>query len=39
LIPLEVLRCIKVNITGVLWFDGALMDVAGGIGIVEVYHW
>jgi len=28
----------KVNITGVVWFDGAPREVAGGIGIVEVYH-
>ena len=28
----------RVNITGVVWFDGAPREVAGGIGIVEVYH-
>ena len=28
----------KVNMTGVLWFDGAPREFAGGIGIVEVYH-
>lgn len=28
----------KVNITGVVWYDGAPMEVAGGIGVVEVYH-
>ena len=28
----------KVNMTGVLWFGGAPMEVAGGVGVVEVYH-
>ena len=28
----------SVNITGVLWYDGAPVEVAGGVGIVEVYH-
>ena len=28
----------KVNITGVVWYNDAPVEVAGGIGIVEVYH-
>lgn len=28
----------QVNITGVVWVNGTTMDVAGGVGIVEVYH-
>ena len=28
----------KVNITGLVWYNGAPVEVAGGIGIVEVYH-
>ena len=28
----------KVNMTGILWFNGTATEVAGGIGIVEVYH-
>ena len=28
----------KVNMTGLLWFNGTAMEISGGIGIVEVYH-
>ena len=28
----------RVNMTGTLWVDGAAVDIAGGIGIVEIYH-
>jgi hypothetical protein len=28
----------RVNITGVVWFDGAPKEVGGGAGVVEVYH-
>ena len=28
----------EVNITGVVWVNGTSRQVAGGIGIVEVYH-
>jgi len=28
----------KVNITGAVWFGGAPTEVAGGVGVVEVYH-
>ena len=28
----------EVNITGVLWVNGTSLQVAGGIGVVEVYH-
>jgi len=28
----------KVNVTGAVWFDGAPVEVAGGVGVVEVYH-
>ena len=27
-----------VNMTGVVWFDGVATEIAGGIGVVEVYH-
>jgi len=27
-----------VNMTGTIWYNGSAIDVAGGIGIVEVYH-
>ena len=28
----------RVNITGHMWVDGAAVDFAGGLGMVEVYH-
>jgi hypothetical protein len=28
----------RVNITGVVWFNGAPREVSGGAGVVEVYH-
>ena len=28
----------SINITGVVWVNGTSREVAGGIGIVEVYH-
>ena len=28
----------KVNVTGVVWFDGVPTEVSGGSGVVEVYH-
>jgi len=28
----------KVNMTGVVWFDGVAQPFAGGIGVVEIYH-
>ena len=28
----------KVNITGLVWYEGAPVEVAGGTGVVEVYH-
>lgn len=28
----------QVNVTGVVWVNGTSREVAGGIGIVEVYH-
>lgn len=28
----------RVNITGVVWYDGAPVEFAGGVGVVEVYH-
>lgn len=28
----------KANITGVVWFDGALQEVAGYVRVAEVYH-
>jgi hypothetical protein len=28
----------EVNVTGLLWVGGALRQVAGGLGIVEIYH-
>ena len=28
----------NVNITGAVWFEGAVREIAGGIGVVEVYH-
>ena len=27
-----------VNVTTVLWYDGALLQTAGGISVAEVYH-
>ena len=27
-----------VNITGVVWVNGTSVEVAGGLGLVEVYH-
>ena len=27
-----------VNMTGTLWVNGTAVDIAGGVGIVEVYH-
>ena len=28
----------RVNMTGILWFNGTATEIAGGIGMVEVYH-
>jgi hypothetical protein len=28
----------EVNVTGVVWVDGMAREVAGGLGLVEVYH-
>jgi hypothetical protein len=28
----------EVNMTGVVWVDGAAREFAGGIGVVEIYH-
>ena len=28
----------KVNITGVVWYDGAPVELVNGTGVVEVYH-
>jgi len=28
----------EVNMTGVVWFNGSSRVVAGGLGLVEVYH-
>ena len=28
----------RVNITGVVWVNGTSVEIAGGIGVVEVYH-
>ena len=28
----------KVNITGVVWYDGGPVEISGGTGFVEVYH-
>lgn len=28
----------EVNITGLVWVNGTTREVAGGLGIVEVYH-
>ena len=27
-----------VNMAATLWYDGAPLRIAGGVGIVEVYH-
>ena len=28
----------EVNMTGVVWVDGMAREIAGGIGVVEIYH-
>lgn len=28
----------KVNVSAVVWFDGASMEISNGVGVVEVYH-
>ena len=28
----------RVNITGVVWVNGTSVEIAGGVGVVEVYH-